>query len=101
MLLRLRKVRSEALSTQIIGRIRRNPLPNIKDIDCQKFNFVNKYYIFSNKEADHKQFIFLSLKKEFKAGEQNQVYPLDLSDQKEKDQKIKKKIFKKINSIKT
>ena len=61
MLLQLRKVSSEGLNIQTIGRVKRNCYPNL-----MKNETVDKYYIYSNAPQDKNLFIFTAeVKKEF------------------------------------
>lgn len=61
MLLQLRKVSSEGLNIQTIGRIKRNCYPNLV-----KNEITDKYYIYSNAPQDKNLFVFTAeVKKEF------------------------------------
>lgn len=53
MLLQLRKVCSDKLNTQTVGRIKRNPYPNL-----EKNDITDNYYIFSNHDRINDDIIF-------------------------------------------
>lgn len=63
MLLQLRKVCSDKLNIQTIGRIKRNPYPNL-----EKHEITDKYYIFSNTPKIDEDFVYYQyeIKDEFK-----------------------------------
>jgi len=93
MLLQLRKVCSESLNIQTIGRIKRNPFPNLL-----KNEITDKYYIYSNAPQKEDSFIFytfsvknslnkedfLSLeianKSKFRISSNNSIMSKDLND---------------------
>lgn len=63
MLLQLRHVCSKNLNIQTIGRIKRNPYPNL-----EKFDTTDKYYLYSNAPAqanDNLSFYEYTIKKDF------------------------------------
>ncbi len=67
MLLRLRNVKSSTLKKQTLGRIRRNPIPKplpLKEI--KKYNFAQKYYVYTNQTKDLTDFMFVDIKPDFK-----------------------------------
>lgn len=61
MLLQLRNVSSESLNMQTIGRIMRNPYPNLQENEITK-----KYYIWSNYQQPTRDESFYKLKSKFK-----------------------------------
>lgn len=60
MLIQLRKVYSETLSAQTVGRIRRNPIPGLF-----KKDFANNYYIYSNYQERSREMFMYELKEKF------------------------------------
>lgn len=61
MLLQLRNVSSEALNMQTVGRIMRNPYPNL-----EKNEITDKYYIWSNYQKPTRDEAFYKLKDKFR-----------------------------------
>lgn len=61
MLVQLRNVSSEALNIQTIGRIKRNPYPNL-----ESNTITNKYFLYSNYTEKNKREVLYQIKPEFK-----------------------------------
>ena len=61
MLLQLRNVSSETLNMQTVGRIMRNPYPNL-----EKNDITDKYYIWSNYQKPTRDEVFYKIKNKFK-----------------------------------
>ncbi len=63
MLLQLRNVSSTALNTQTIGRIKRNPYPNL-----ERNEITDKYYVYSNAELERQTKVFkYKVKKDYQS----------------------------------
>lgn len=63
MLIQLRNVSSEILNAQTIGRIKRNPFPNLK------FNSTtDEYYLYSDYQGSSRELKYYVLKDQFKQG---------------------------------
>lgn len=68
MLLQLRKVCSDQLNIQTIGRIKRNPFPGLLKNDV-----ADRYYVYSNSPQAGDSIIFYNYK--VKSGKEKEVYP--------------------------
>ena len=93
-LLQLRDVYSETLTLQTIGRIKRNPYPNL-----EYNSTTNKYYLYYLNSLPSENFVWYKLAKNF-IGKKLLIGTIKQKNQKEKDviKKYKKMVHEFINS---